>query len=76
MLPEESVMAELDVVKQMAVLMKALDDEGKRRALWYLADLAGLSSRASQPQMPAQAPQILAGGSSPRPRPPVSPPAS
>jgi len=83
MLPEESVMAELDVVKQMAVLMKALDDEGKRRALWYLADLAGLSSRASQPQTPAQtpqmgaqAPQILAGGSSPRPRPPVSPPAS
>jgi len=76
MLPEESVMAELDVVKQMAVLMKALDDEGKRRALWYLADLAGLSSRASQPQTPAQAPQILAGGSSPRPRPPMPPPAS
>ena len=59
MLPEESVMAELDVVKQMAGLMKALDDEGKRRALWYLADLAGLSSRASQPQIPAQ-PQPMA----------------
>ena len=44
----------MDVVKQMADLLKSLDDDGKRRALWYLADLAGLSQRTA-----AQAPQQM-----------------
>ena len=71
MAPEENIMAELDVVKQMAGLMKTLDDEGKRRALWYLADLAGLSSRSSPQPMPIQQPMpmppgVQSGGSTPR----------
>jgi len=76
MLPEENIMAELDVVKQMAGLMKGLDDEGKRRALWYLADLAGLSSRANPQPAPPQMipmPQGMQSGGSPQrgiPRPP------
>jgi len=53
MVNTESITTELDVVKKMAELMKDLDEDGKRRALWYLADLAGLSQRtttANQPQ--------------------------
>jgi len=43
---------ELEVVRQMAGLMVKLDEDGKRRALWYLADLSGLSQRAAQPAQP------------------------
>jgi hypothetical protein len=74
MAPEENIMAELDVVKQMAALMKGLDDDGKRRALWYLADLAGLSSRASAQQPQPPMPQMIQGGTPPmRQRGPMPP---
>jgi hypothetical protein len=57
-----NITTELDIVKQMAELMKALDEDGKRRALWYLADLAGLSQRAgAAPQGSMQAGQMPMG---------------
>jgi hypothetical protein len=47
-------MAELDVIKQLAEIMGSLNDDGRRRALWYLADIYGLSGRP-QVQPPTQA---------------------
>jgi hypothetical protein len=62
----ENIMAELDVIKQMADLLKSLDDDGRRRALWYLADVAGLTNRVpglSRPPMtPAPASPVGTAG--------------
>ena len=77
------VAAELDAVRQMAGLMVTLDEDGKRRALWYLADLSGLSQRAAQPPQsqlqgqPIGQPGLPPGVRMPvHQRPPMPPPAS